>query len=438
MYSTKPKVLHELAGKPLLQHVIDCAKLLKPVKIIVVYGYGGDAVKASFQNESVVWVEQKEQLGTGHAVKQAIPELTQNGTTLILLGDVPLVSVQACQELAQTDAELALLTVVKQDPTGYGRIARDQQNNVQAIIEHKDASDEQRMIQEVNTGIMKADNAKLINWLAGLHNDNAQKEYYLTDIVGMAVVNGVSVSATKVKDEASVEGVNSKSDLARLERVYQLRYADQLLNQGVTLADPSRIDIRGELLVGKDVNIDVGCIFEGKVEIADGVSVGAYCVIKNASIGTSTRIAPFTHIDDAEIGNDNRIGPYARLRPGTKLAADAHIGNFVELKNSQVAQGSKINHLSYVGDTTVGENVNIGAGTITCNYDGVNKFRTTIEDNVFIGSDTKLVAPVTVGEGATIGAGSVITKNAPAGELTVARVRQMTLVGWKRPVKLES
>ena len=438
MYSTKPKVLHELAGKPLLQHVIDCAKQLNPAKIIVVYGYGGDAVKASFQHESVLWVEQKDQLGTGHAVKQAIPELTQNGTTLILLGDVPLVSVQACQALVQMDAELALLTVVKQNPTGYGRIARDQQNNVQAIIEHKDASDEQRMIQEVNTGIMKADNSKLINWLDGLQNDNAQKEYYLTDIVGMAVVSGVSVSATKVKDEASVEGVNSKSDLARLERVYQLRYADGLLNQGVTLADPSRIDIRGELLVGKDVSIDVGCIFEGKVEIADCVSVGAYCVIKNASIGTGTRIAAFTHIDDAEIGNDNRIGPYARLRPGTKLAADAHIGNFVELKNSQVAQGSKINHLSYVGDTTVGKNVNIGAGTITCNYDGVNKFRTTIEDNVFIGSDTKLVAPVTVGEGATIGAGSVITKNAPAGELTVARVRQMTLVGWKRPVKLES
>lgn len=435
MYSTTPKVLHELAGRPLLQHVINSAKQLNPIKIIVVYGYGGDAVQASFQHESLVWVEQKEQLGTGHAVKQAIPELTQDGTTLILLGDVPLVSVQACQELVHTDVELALLTVIKQDPTGYGRIARDEQNNVQSIIEHKDASDAQKRIQEVNTGIMKVDNAKLINWLAGLHNDNAQKEYYLTDIVGMAVTDGVRVSAATVKDEASVEGVNSKSDLARLERVYQLRYADKLLNQGVTISDPARIDIRGELFVGKDVSIDVGCIFEGKVDIADGVSVGAYCVIKNAYIGAGTRIAPFTHIDNAEVGIDNRIGPYARLRPGTKLAADAHIGNFVELKNSQIAQGSKINHLSYVGDTTVGKNVNIGAGTITCNYDGVNKFRTTIEDNVFIGSDTKLVAPVTVGEGATIGAGSVITKNAPAGELTVARVKQMTLVGWKRPGK---
>lgn len=438
MYSAKPKVLHELAGKPLLQHVIDCAKQLNPVKIIVVYGYGGDAVKASFAHESVVWVEQKEQLGTGHAVAQAIPELTTGGTTLILLGDVPLVSVQACKELAQADMELALLTVVKQDPTGYGRIARDSDNNVQSIIEHKDANEAQRAIQEVNTGIIKADNAKLINWLSRVSNHNAQKEYYLTDIVSMAVANGISVSATIVEDEASVEGVNSKSDLARLERVYQLRYANLLLNQGVTLVDPLRIDIRGELIVGKDVNIDVGCIFEGKVVIEDGVSIGAYCVIKNARVGSGARIAPFTHIDDAEIGNDNRIGPYARIRPGTKLASDAHIGNFVELKNTQVAQGSKINHLSYVGDTTVGKNVNIGAGTITCNYDGVNKFRTTIEDNVFIGSDTKLVAPVTVGEGATIGAGSVITKNAPAGELTLARIKQITLIGWKRPVKLKS
>lgn len=438
MYSTKPKVLHELAGKPLLQHVIDCAKQLNPVKIIVVYGYGGDVVKAAFTHESLTWVEQKEQLGTGHAVAQAIPELTTDGTTLILLGDVPLVSVQACNALAQADMELALLTVVKQDPTGYGRIARDSSNNVQSIIEHKDANDAQRAIQEVNTGIIKADNVRLINWLSRLTNHNAQNEYYLTDIVGMAVADGVPVSATIVKDEASVEGVNSKSDLARLERVYQSRYANQLLNQGVTLADPLRIDVRGELLVGKDVNIDVGCIFEGKVVIEDDVSIGPYCVIKNARIGAGTYIAPFTHIDDAEIGNDNRIGPYARLRPGTKLASDAHIGNFVELKNTQVAQGSKINHLSYVGDTTVGKNVNIGAGTITCNYDGVNKFRTTIEDNVFIGSDTKLVAPVTVGEGATIGAGSVITKNAPAGELTLARIKQITLVGWKRPVKLKS
>jgi bifunctional UDP-N-acetylglucosamine pyrophosphorylase/glucosamine-1-phosphate N-acetyltransferase len=437
MYSTKPKVLHELAGKALLQHVIDCAKQLNPVKIIVVYGYGGEVVKESFKHESVIWVEQKEQFGTGHAVKQAVPELSTDGTTLILLGDVPLINVQECRDLTQTNVDLALLTVIKQNPNGYGRIARDQQGNVQAIIEHKDANEVQKMIQEVNTGIMKVDNAKLTNWVNALTNNNAQKEYYLTDIVGMAVADGIKVSATKVMDEASVEGINSKSDLAKLERIYQLGYANQLLNQGVTLIDTLRIDIRGELVVGKDVKIDVGCIFEGKVIVEDDVSIGAYCVIRNARIGTGTNIAPFTHIDDAEIGNDNRIGPYARLRPGTKLAGNTHIGNFVELKNTQIAQGSKINHLSYVGDTTVGTNVNIGAGTITCNYDGVNKFRTTIENNVFIGSDTKLVAPVTVGEGATIGAGSVITKNAPAGELTIARVKQITLVGWKRPVKIK-
>lgn len=438
MYSTKPKVLHELAGKPLLQHVIDCAKQLNPAKMIVVYGYGGDAVLEAFKHENIDWVEQKDQLGTGHAVKQVIPDLTQDGTTLILLGDVPLVSVDACKKITQTSTNLSLLTVVKEDPTGYGRIVRDAQNNVQSIVEHKDANTEQLGIHEVNSGIMKADNAQLINWLNNLTNDNAQKEYYLTDIVAMAVNEGVNVSAIAVNDEASIEGVNSKQDLARLERRYQIKYATLLMQKGVTLADPCRIDIRGELVVGKDVNIDIGCIFEGKVEIEDGVNVGAYCVIKNTRIGSRTRIAPFTHIDDTEIGEDNRIGPYARLRPGTKLQRDAHIGNFVELKNTQVDQGSKINHLSYVGDTIVGKNVNIGAGTITCNYDGVNKFKTTIEDNVFIGSDTKLVAPVTVGVGATIGAGSVITKNTPAGELTIARAKQITLVGWKRPDKIKS
>jgi bifunctional UDP-N-acetylglucosamine pyrophosphorylase / glucosamine-1-phosphate N-acetyltransferase len=438
MYSTKPKVLHKLAGKPLLQHVIDCAKQLNPEKIIVVYGYGGNEVVQAFAHEKIIWVEQKEQLGTGDAVIQALPFLTENGTSLILLGDVPLINANSCEELLKLNSTLGLLTVFKNDPTGYGRILRDQQNNVNAIVEHKDADEEQKKIQEVNTGIIACHNDKLVHWLSKLTNNNAQKEYYLTDIVTMAVSDGNDVKALTVNDESSVEGVNSKSDLAGLERAYQIRYATTLMQQGLTLADPFRIDVRGELVIGKDIEIDVGCVFEGKVEIEDNVSIGAYCVIKNARIGAGTRVAPFTHVDDVEIGKDNRIGPYARLRPGTKLESDTHIGNFVELKNTQVNQGSKINHLSYVGDTTVGKNVNIGAGTITCNYDGVNKFRTVIEDNVFIGSDTKLVAPVTVGAGATIGAGSVITKNAPAGELTIARAKQMTLVGWSRPVKLKS
>lgn len=436
MNSNKPKVLHQLAGKALLQHVVDCAKSLKPQKIIGVYGYGGNAVPQAMQHENIRWVEQKEQLGTGHAVMQVLGSLDKDAVTLILLGDVPLVSAESCQELLDLTQTLGLMTVKKQNPTGYGRIVRNHSAQVTAIVEQKDANEDQRQINEVNTGIIAARNDQLIKWVSGLNNHNAQKEYYLTDIVAMAVSDGEPVATVLTTDESSVEGVNSKLDLASLERVYQTRYANSLMQKGVTLADPLRLDVRGTLNVGRDVEIDVGCLFEGEVSLADDVNIGAYCVIKNAKIGAGTHIAPFTHIENAIVGQNNRIGPYARLRPETVLAADAHVGNFVELKNAQVDIGSKINHLSYIGDSTVGKNVNIGAGTITCNYDGANKFRTVIEDNAFIGSDTQLVAPVTVGQGATIAAGSTITKDAPANALTLCRAReQKSVLAWKRPQK---
>ncbi len=437
MNSTLPKVLHQLAGRSLLGHVIDTARQLKPNKIIIVYGYGGEAVPGAFEDKDIVWVEQKEQLGTGHAVQQVIPFLDKDARTLILLGDVPLLHAESCQQLLKRTQELGLLTVNKNDPSGYGRIVRNAQGGISAIVEHKDATPEQRAIDEVNTGIMAVNNSHLVSWLSSLKNHNAQSEYYLTDIVAMAVKDGCKVSSETTADESSVAGVNSKQDLAGLERVYQLRKATALMQAGVTLSDPFRIDVRGELQAGRDVEIDVGCIFEGKVTLADGVKVGAYCVIKDCSIGSGTAIAPFTHVDQAVIAEQCRIGPYARLRPGTQLADETHIGNFVELKNAQVDTGSKINHLSYIGDTTVGKQVNIGAGTITCNYDGANKFRTVIEDNAFIGSDTQLVAPVTVGAGASIGAGSTITADAPAGKLTLSRVKQFTVSGWKRPVKIK-
>jgi len=438
MHSSKPKVLHQLAGKALLQHVVDCAKSLNPNKIIGVYGYGGLEVQAAMQHESITWVEQKEQLGTGHAVKQVLNSLDKDAMTLILLGDVPLVSVKACQQLLTITNTLGLMTVKKNNPTGYGRILRSQHQDVIAIVEHKDANEDQRHVKEVNTGIIAARNDQLNKWVNALNNHNTQKEYYLTDIVAMAVNDQQTVASVQVDDESSVEGVNSKLDLAKLERIYQLRYSENLMQKGVTLADPLRLDVRGQLTVGQDIEIDVGCVFEGEVSIGDNVKIGAYCVIKNANIGAGTKISPFTHIEDATIGGNNRIGPYARLRPGTTLAADAHVGNFVELKNAQVDIGSKINHLSYIGDATVGKNVNIGAGTITCNYDGANKFRTIIEDNAFIGSDTQLVAPVTIGNGATIAAGSTITKDTPADALTLCRAReQKSVLGWKRPQKIK-
>ncbi len=438
MHSNMPKVLHEIGGKPILAHVIDCAKALNPQKIIVVYGYGGEIVRDAFGNENITWVNQAEQLGTGHAVQQAAPYLDSDAKTLIMLGDVPLVNADACKSLiANADKKLAILSFNKTDPTGYGRIVRNN-NLVAAIVEHKDATEAQRNIVEVNTGIMAMPNMYLTKWLSKLTNNNAQAEYYLTDIVAFAVKDSIEVAAEITADEWTVTGINSKADLAQIERVYQSRLANKLLHQGVTLKDPARLDIRGMLTCGRDVEIDVNCVFEGNISLGDNVKIAANCVIKNAVIQAGTHIAPFTHIDDSRIGENSRIGPYARLRPGTTLAAETHIGNFVELKNTQVDIGSKINHLSYVGDTTVGKNVNIGAGTITCNYDGANKFRTVIEDNAFIGSDSQLIAPITIGKGATIAAGSTITRDAPAEQLTFCRAKeQKSIAGWKRPVKIK-
>ncbi|MGZ8269795.1 MAG: bifunctional UDP-N-acetylglucosamine diphosphorylase/glucosamine-1-phosphate N-acetyltransferase GlmU [Methylophilus sp.] len=439
MHSDTPKVLHEIGGKPILAHVIACAKALKPKSIIVVYGFGGELVREAFQEEAIIWVNQAEQKGTGHAVQQVVPHLENNTNTLILLGDVPLVDINACKSLiAKSDKTLSLLTFNKPDPTGYGRIVRDETGNVIAIIEHKDATDKQRTIKEVNTGIMAMPTQHLKTWLSKLSNENAQGEYYLTDIVEFAVQDRVEVITEITEDEWSVTGINSKTDLVQIERIFQKRIAQQLLQHGVTLKDDQRIDVRGTLHCGRDVEIDVNCVFEGNVIIGDRVSVGANCVIKNAEIKAGTKIAAFTHIDDTIIGENSRIGPFARLRPGTILATETHIGNFVELKNAQIDVGSKVNHLSYIGDTSIGKNVNIGAGTITCNYDGANKFRTVIEDDVFVGSDTQLIAPLTVGKGATIGAGSTITRDVPADTLTLCRTQgQKSIVGWKRPQKIK-
>ena len=438
MHSNKPKVLHEIGSKPILGHVIDCAKALNPQKIIIVYGFGGKIVREAFAHENIIWVNQAEQKGTGHAVQQAVEHLDVDANALILLGDVALVDAEACKRLiAEAHNKLAILSFNKPDPTGYGRILR---NNllVTAIVEHKDATEAQKAIKEVNTGIMAMPAKALKNWLTGLSNNNVQGEYYLTDIVGFAVRDKVNVVAEITDDEWSVTGINSKLDLAQIEREFQNRIAQKLLQQGITLKDPARLDVRGTLVCGRDVEIDVNCMFEGEVTLGDNVKIAANCIIKNAHIENSTLILPFTHIDDAHIGENSRVGPYARIRPGTTLAAETHVGNFVELKNAQVDSGSKINHLSYVGDATVGKNVNIGAGTITCNYDGANKHRTVIEDGVFIGSDTQLVAPVTIGKNATIAAGSTITKNVPAEGLTVCRAKeQKTYPNWKRPLKIK-
>jgi bifunctional UDP-N-acetylglucosamine pyrophosphorylase/glucosamine-1-phosphate N-acetyltransferase len=442
MQSALPKVLHPLAGKPLLQHVIDTARTLAPSKLCVIYGHGGAAVPAVLARLAVAGhapidtALQEPQLGTGHAVMQAVPQLDENAPTLVLYGDVPLTAAATLRGLVEAAGsdKLGILTVEQSNPFGLGRIVREG-GKIVRIVEEKDASEAERAIREINSGILVVPTRHLKKWLAALSNNNAQGEYYLTDIVAQAVADGVPVVSSQPSAEWEVAGVNSKVQLAELERQHQLNIARALLEKGVTLMDPARIDVRGELICGRDVTIDVGCVFEGRVELADGVTVGPHNVLVNAKIEAGAQIKPFCHIEDAVVGPASMIGPYARLRPGTVLGEDVHVGNFVEIKNSSVAAHSKANHLAYVGDATVGSRVNIGAGTITCNYDGANKFRTVIEDDAFIGSDSQLVAPVTVGKGATLGAGTTLTKDAPAGKLTISRAKQMTLEGWQRPVK---
>jgi bifunctional UDP-N-acetylglucosamine pyrophosphorylase/glucosamine-1-phosphate N-acetyltransferase len=436
MQSDLPKVLHALAGKPLLSHVIDTARTLSPSSCCVIYGHGGDAVPSRLAADDLRFVLQQPQLGTGHAVMQAVPQLDESVPTLVLYGDVPLTTAATLQALVARAGKdkLAVLTVDLDDPTGYGRIVRDN-GKIVRIVEQKDANEAERAIREVNTGIIVAPTKPLKAWLSRLSNDNAQGEYYLTDVIALAVRDGVTIESAQPAKVWETLGVNSKVQLAELERIHQRNVADALLNDGVTLADPARIDVRGELVCGRDVEIDVGCIFEGRVVLEHGVKMGAHCVLRNAQVRAGAVIKPFCHIEDADVGPASQIGPYARLRPGTVLGEDVHIGNFVEVKNGQFGAHSKANHLAYVGDATVGSRVNIGAGTITCNYDGANKHRTVIEDDAFIGSDTQLVAPVTVGRGATLGAGTTLTKDAPAGSLTVSRAKQTTISDWQRPLK---
>ncbi|WP_035054857.1 bifunctional UDP-N-acetylglucosamine diphosphorylase/glucosamine-1-phosphate N-acetyltransferase GlmU [Andreprevotia chitinilytica] len=439
MYSSLPKVLHPIAGKPLLGHVLDTARKLGAGKLVVVYGHGGEQVQAAFADQAdLAWAHQAQQLGTGHALAQAMPHVAGD-VTLMLYGDVPLTRLETLQKLLDVSAggKLGILTDILDDATGYGRIVRNAAGEVQAIVEQKDCTPEQAAIREMNTGILALPTARLAGWLGELKNDNAQGEYYATDLIALAVRDDVPVATVHPKDHWEAEGINNKLQLAGLERIHQREQANALLAAGVGLLDPARFDLRGTISHGRDVVIDVNCIFEGTVELADNVSIGANCVLKNVKVLAGAVIHPFCHLEDAEVGPGALIGPYARLRPGAELAANVHIGNFVEVKKSTIAEGSKVNHLSYIGDTTMGSGVNVGAGTITANYDGVNKFRTIIEDGVRIGSNNVLVAPITIGKEATTGAGSVISKNAPAGELTVARAKQVTIPGWQRPVKIK-
>ena len=440
MNSALPKVLHPLAGKPLVRHVLDTARSLSPARVVVVYGHGGETVREALAGPAIGFAKQDPQLGTGHAVMQALPLLTaptEGDLTLVLYGDVPLTRADSLKRLVEAaeGGALAILTVELADPTGYGRIVRGADGAITRIVEHKDANAAERAIGEVNTGIMAVPSARLALWLEKLSNRNAQGEYYLTDIVAMAVADGVPVTAAQPGAEWETLGVNSKVQLAKLERTRQRIIADALLEQGVTLMDPARIDVRGMLSVGRDVSIDVGCVFEGDVVLGNDISIGPNCVLRNVRVRAGTRIEAFCHLEDAEIGAHCRVGPFARLRPGAELDEHVHIGNFVEVKKSFIGAGSRASHLSYVGDTEVGKKVNIGAGTITCNYDGVNKTRTVIGDGAFIGSDTTLVAPVTIGAGAYIGAGSTITRDAPPDKLTLTRAKQATIDGWRPPIK---
>jgi bifunctional UDP-N-acetylglucosamine pyrophosphorylase / glucosamine-1-phosphate N-acetyltransferase len=440
MRSALPKVLHPLAGKPLLAHVLDTAKAVGAERIVTVYGHGGALVRDALADAECVWVEQAQQLGTGHAVMQAMPQVADMDRVLVLYGDVPLISTETLMRLldvaSQTD--LAILTADVPDPAGYGRILRDAYGQVTGIVEEKDATPAQRAVTEINTGFLVADRACLDHWLARIGNDNVQGEYYLTDVTALAAADDVKVATASPGRLAEVAGVNDRVQLAALERDYQRHAAEDLMRAGVTLADPARFDLRGTLHAEPDVSIDINCIIEGEVRLSTGVRIGPGCVLKDCSIGPWTQVMANSIIEGAEVGADARIGPFARLRPETRLADRTHVGNFVELKKTSLGQGSKANHLTYLGDAEIGAEVNVGAGTITCNYDGANKSTTRIGDGAFIGSNSALVAPVRIGDGATIGAGSVITRDTPADELTLTRVKQVTIQGWQRPTKRSS
>ena len=437
MRSDLPKVLHPIGGKAMVQHVVDTARKIGGERLMLIVGHGAEIVEQRMRADDVSFILQREQLGTGHAVQQALPELRSDATVLILYGDVPLTQAVTLQKLvaAVNDKQMALLTVNMTDPTGYGRIVRDTKGDVEAIIEHKDATPAQREISEINTGIMAVKARHLLQWLPKLSNDNAQGEYYLTDIIAMAKAAGVAIHVEQPNAVEEVEGVNNRLQQAALERYYQKQQANELMTAGVTLLDPARFDCRGQLTAGRDVVIDINCVIEGDVQLGDGVVIEPNCVLINCTIGTNTRIKANSHIEQAKVAAKCDIGPFARLRPGTELADGVKIGNFVETKKAIIAEGSKVNHLSYIGDTTMGKGVNIGAGTITCNYDGVNKFKTEIGDHCFVGSNSALVAPVSLGKGSTIGAGSIITKDVAAAELAIARGKQRNITGWDRPVK---
>ena len=436
MKSNLPKVLQEIAGRPMLAHVIDSARALDPAGIHVVYGHRGEAVRAAFADENgLTWTEQEQQLGTGHAVQQAMPNVPTDARVLVLYGDVPLITPETLRRLLAAPGRIAVLVADLDDPTGYGRVLRDPEGRVGRIVEHKDADEDQREIRTVNTGIIVADAEPLRRWLEHLRNDNVQGEYYLTDVFASASTEFDAAEMVHVVDPIETEGANDPWQLAQLERAFQKRAARALCLQGARLADPARIDIRGSVTVGMDVEIDVDVVFEGEVKLADGVHIGPFCRIKDVTLGPGTEVRAHCDLDGVVVEGAAMIGPFARLRPGTVLADGVHVGNFVETKNARLGVSSKANHLAYLGDATIGSGVNVGAGTITCNYDGVNKFTTTIEDGAFIGSNSSLVAPVTIGRNATIAAGSVITKDAPADKLSVARGRQATIEGWQRPVK---
>ena len=437
MYSALPKVLHLLAGRPLVSHVLDTARSLEPAAICLVVGHGGDAVRSALAAPGLVFVTQDPPRGTGDAVRVALTALGDDAVTVVANGDCPLIPAATFAAIADRAAagRLALLTARVGDPAGLGRILRDPGGAVRSIVEDRDATPAERAVDEIYTGVLAAPTALLRRWVGSLKDDNAQREFYLTDIVAMAVAEGVPVEGHLAATEEDILGVNDRAQLVAIERIVQQRLAATLLRAGTWIADPARFDVRGELACGRDVRIDVGCVFEGRVSLGDDVSVGPHCVLRNVTLGPGTQVAAFSHLDEATVGANARIGPYARLRPGAALADDVHVGNFVEVKQASLGVGSKANHLAYIGDATIGRNVNVGAGTITCNYDGANKFRTVIEDDVFIGSDTQLVAPVTVGRGATLGAGTTLTRDAPPDTLTISRVQQTSIRGWKRPVK---